>query len=120
MAQTETLLPSAAVVAKQYVPGKSAQAPVAPAQPGVQRSPREVGMQAFAKPNVLLPAPPMPAQSDERTQPLVHQRPLQVSPVSQGLNWGPHGSPTPDSAQIGQSRARQDDTSWREKTPVGN
>ena len=77
-------------------------------------------MQAFAKPSVLVPPPPMPAQSAARTQLLVHQRPLHVSPVSHGLNWGPHGSPTPDSAQIGQSRARQDDTSWREETPAGN
>jgi hypothetical protein len=62
----------------------------------------------------------MPAQSDDFTHALVHQRPLHVSPVSQAGYPEPQGSPIPDSSQIGQSRVRQDVSSWRVETAVGN
>jgi hypothetical protein len=99
--QIETAKRSKEVVARQNVPGKSAQSAFV-MQPGVQSSPLGVEMQALGSPVKLPALGPIPAQSEAWAHTRVHQAPLHVRPATHV--FAPptaHGSPMPDSVQIG-------------------
>jgi hypothetical protein len=87
-------------------------------QPRVQRSPLLLAMQAFGLPVKFPPLGPMPTQSELWTHPLVHHRPLQVRPATQGFPPGPHGSPTPDSLQIGHFSVMHDSKASSDEVTV--
>lgn len=93
------------------VPGNPVQS-VSCAQPGAHCVPLEVCMQAPGCPFALPPFGPMPAQSAEVLQLVVHHAPLHEAVPTQAPASPPQGSPTPDSEQIAHCETRHAESFW--------